>query len=115
MLLYFSGLYDDCDICETSQAWFETGAVGIFGDSTWGSATAASSTFSFKGASSTFSYKGTGSAGVGQENKLESTYLYIQMEFCPRYRGFFTSIFSCLVLYPLLYSLDDFSSFIFVG
>lgn len=57
------------------QAWFETGAVGIFGDSTWGSATAASSTFSYKGASS---------AGVGQENKLESTYLYIQMEFCPR-------------------------------
>lgn len=92
MLLYFSGLYDDCDICETSQAWFETGVVGIFGDSTWGSATAASSTFSHKGASS---------AGVGQENKLESTYLYIQMEFCPRYRVFFTSIFSCLVLYPL--------------
>lgn len=57
------------------QAWFETGVVGIFGDSTWGSATAASSTFSYKGASS---------AGVGQENKLESTYLYIQMEFCPR-------------------------------
>lgn len=57
------------------QAWFETGVVGIFGDSTWGSATAASSTFSHKGASS---------AGVGQENKLESTYLYIQMEFCPR-------------------------------
>ncbi|XP_061950091.1 eIF-2-alpha kinase GCN2 isoform X2 [Populus nigra] len=57
------------------QAWFETGVVGIFGDSTWGSATAASSTFSHKGASY---------AGVGQENKLESTYLYIQMEFCPR-------------------------------
>ncbi|KAJ6677659.1 HISTIDYL-TRNA SYNTHETASE [Salix viminalis] len=57
------------------QAWFETGVVGSFGDSTWGSATAASSTFSYKGASS---------AGVGQENKLESTYLYIQMEFCPR-------------------------------
>lgn len=57
------------------QAWFETGVVGIFGDSTWGSATAASSTFS---------YKGESSAGVGQENKLESTYLYIQMEFCPR-------------------------------
>lgn len=57
------------------QAWFETGVVGIFGDSTWGSTTAASSTFSYKGAST---------AGVGQENKLESTYLYIQMEFCPR-------------------------------
>ncbi|KAL9340084.1 hypothetical protein Peur_066303 [Populus x canadensis] len=57
------------------QAWFETGVVVIFGDSTWGSATATSSTFSHKGASS---------AGVGQENKLESTYLYIQMEFCPR-------------------------------
>ncbi|KAJ6733888.1 EIF-2-ALPHA KINASE GCN2 [Salix koriyanagi] len=66
------------------QAWFETGVVGSFGDSTWGSATAASSTFSYKGASSTFSYKGASSAGVGQENKLESTYLYIQMEFCPR-------------------------------
>ncbi|KAG6768697.1 hypothetical protein POTOM_027624 [Populus tomentosa] len=66
------------------QAWFETGVVGIFGDSTWGSTTAASSTFSYKGASSTFSYKGASTAGVGQENKLESTYLYIQMEFCPR-------------------------------
>ncbi|CAK7322614.1 unnamed protein product [Dovyalis caffra] len=57
------------------QAWFETGVVDSFGDSTWGSGTVASSTFSYKGASS---------VDVGQENKLESTYLYIQMEFCPR-------------------------------
>ncbi|XP_012065156.1 eIF-2-alpha kinase GCN2 isoform X2 [Jatropha curcas] len=57
------------------QAWFETGIAGSFGDATWGSSTAASSTFSHRGASS---------ADVGQDNKLESTYLYIQMEYCPR-------------------------------
>lgn len=36
-------------------------------------------------ASSTFSYLGTNSVdAVGQENKIESTFLYIQMEYCPR-------------------------------
>nr|XP_011457263.1 PREDICTED: probable serine/threonine-protein kinase GCN2 isoform X1 [Fragaria vesca subsp. vesca] len=58
------------------QAWFETGGVGAHGDTTWGSRTAASSTFSFKGTSS--------ADDIGNENKLESTYLYIQMEYCPR-------------------------------
>lgn len=58
------------------QAWFETGVSGSFGDTTWGSMTPASSSFSYKGASS---------ADVNvHENKLESTYLYIQMEYCPR-------------------------------
>ncbi|XP_043817826.1 eIF-2-alpha kinase GCN2 isoform X3 [Manihot esculenta] len=57
------------------QAWFETGVAGSFGDTTWGSTTATSSTFSYRGANS---------ADVGQDNKLESTYLYIQMEYCPR-------------------------------
>ncbi|GAV69857.1 Pkinase domain-containing protein/RWD domain-containing protein/HGTP_anticodon2 domain-containing protein/tRNA-synt_His domain-containing protein [Cephalotus follicularis] len=58
------------------QAWFETGVAGSFGDTPLGSVTAASSTFSYKGASS--------ADDPGQENKLESTFLYIQMEFCPR-------------------------------
>ncbi|WCJ41344.1 protein kinase family protein [Euphorbia peplus] len=57
------------------QAWFETGVVDSFGDSTWDSSTAASSTFS---------YRGTNSADIGQDNKFGSTYLYIQMEYCPR-------------------------------
>ncbi|KAK9288122.1 hypothetical protein L1049_016570 [Liquidambar formosana] len=58
------------------QAWFETGIADGHGDSTWGSRTAASSSFSYRGASS---------ADVsGHDNKIESTYLYIQMEFCPR-------------------------------
>ncbi|KAK3204428.1 hypothetical protein Dsin_018474 [Dipteronia sinensis] len=58
------------------QAWYETGVVDPDGDSAWGSGTAASSAFS---------YIAAGSADVpGQDNKLESTYLYIQMEYCPR-------------------------------
>ncbi|TYH49684.1 hypothetical protein ES332_D10G153100v1 [Gossypium tomentosum] len=57
------------------QAWFETGVANSFGDNACGSETATSSTFS----------KGVGLTDVpGQENKLESTYLYIQMEYCPR-------------------------------
>ncbi|XVE81078.1 hypothetical protein DITRI_Ditri15bG0034400 [Diplodiscus trichospermus] len=58
------------------QAWMETGVSNSFGDTAWGSGTATSSTFS----------KGAGLTDVtGQENiKLESTYLYIQMEYCPR-------------------------------
>lgn len=58
------------------QAWFETGVTDFDGDSMWGSGTAASSTFSNRAASS--------ADVTGQENKLESTYLYIQMEYCPR-------------------------------
>lgn len=66
-----------CNICKHFQAWFETGGVGAHGDTTTGgSRTAASSTFSFKGTSS--------ADDLGNENKLESTYLYIQMEYCPR-------------------------------
>ncbi|KAF2322118.1 hypothetical protein GH714_006971 [Hevea brasiliensis] len=57
------------------QAWFETGVAGSFGDTTWGSTTATSPTFSYRGATL---------GDVGQDNKLESTYLYIQMEYCPR-------------------------------
>nr|XP_048333144.1 eIF-2-alpha kinase GCN2 isoform X2 [Ziziphus jujuba var. spinosa] len=58
------------------QAWFETGIADSYGDVTWGSRTAASSTFSLMGTSSADAF--------GQENKLDSTYLYIQMEYCPR-------------------------------
>ncbi|CAL1404688.1 unnamed protein product [Linum trigynum] len=54
------------------QAWFETGLVGSIDDIGWGSSTAASSTFSRQ------------TSNVGQDTKLESTYLYIQMEYCPR-------------------------------
>lgn len=58
------------------QAWFETGVANSFGDNACGSETATSSTFS----------KGVGLTDVpGQENKLESTYLYIQMEYCPSF------------------------------
>ncbi|XVF65555.1 hypothetical protein PTKIN_Ptkin09bG0258400 [Pterospermum kingtungense] len=58
------------------QAWMETGVSSSFGETAWGSVTATSSTFS----------KGVGLTDTsGQENsKLESTYLYIQMEYCPR-------------------------------
>lgn len=56
------------------QAWFETGVIDSYVDSIWGSRTAESSGFSYKGASQ----------ADGHENKLESTYLYIQMEYCPR-------------------------------
>ncbi|CAI9117290.1 OLC1v1018651C1 [Oldenlandia corymbosa var. corymbosa] len=58
------------------QAWFETGVAGCFGDATQGSKATISSTFS--------SMDGTSSDLIAPENKLESTYLYIQMEYCPR-------------------------------
>ncbi|KAH1220237.1 eIF-2-alpha kinase GCN2 [Glycine max] len=58
------------------QAWFETGVSDSYGDSTWGSKTTVSSTFSYKAA--------TSNDALGHENQLESTYLYIQMEYCPR-------------------------------
>ncbi|XP_052207319.1 eIF-2-alpha kinase GCN2 isoform X3 [Diospyros lotus] len=55
------------------QAWYETGFSGSYADATWGSKTAESSSFSYLGPSS-----------ADNENKLESTYLYIQMEYCTR-------------------------------
>ncbi|GLT53273.1 hypothetical protein SLA2020_265560 [Shorea laevis] len=58
------------------QAWFETGVTSSYGDTTGVSATAASSSFSHLATSSV--------DALGHENKLESTYLYIQMEYCPR-------------------------------
>ncbi|KAI3503993.1 hypothetical protein L1887_32537 [Cichorium endivia] len=61
------------------QAWFETGVGGLYNDATWGSKTAASSSFSFIDQTSTDVL----GVGVGSENKV-GTYLYIQMEYCPR-------------------------------
>ncbi|KAK4752449.1 hypothetical protein SAY87_021247 [Trapa incisa] len=58
------------------QAWFETGIAGSYGDAGLDSMTAASSTFSDGNMSST--------GGFGRDSKLDSTYLYIQMEYCPR-------------------------------
>ncbi|XP_017433033.1 eIF-2-alpha kinase GCN2 isoform X4 [Vigna angularis] len=58
------------------QAWFETGVSDSSGDSGWGSKTTLSSTFSFTAATSNDVF--------GHEKQLESTYLYIQMEYCPR-------------------------------
>ncbi|KAL9296504.1 hypothetical protein ACSQ67_022400 [Phaseolus vulgaris] len=58
------------------QAWFETGVSDSYGDSAWGSKTTVSSSFSFMAATSNDIF--------GHENQLESTYLYIQMEYCPR-------------------------------
>ncbi|XP_062173283.1 eIF-2-alpha kinase GCN2 isoform X3 [Alnus glutinosa] len=58
------------------QAWFETGVASSYGDTTGVSLTAASSSFSHLATSSIDAF--------GHENKLESTYLYIQMEYCPR-------------------------------
>ncbi|KAI8566990.1 hypothetical protein RHMOL_Rhmol02G0086400 [Rhododendron molle] len=55
------------------QAWYERGFAGSHADATLGSMTAVSSSISDTVASS-----------ADNENKLESTYLYIQMEFCPR-------------------------------
>ncbi|KAK4286606.1 hypothetical protein QN277_003135 [Acacia crassicarpa] len=57
------------------QAWFETGIADSYADATWGSRTPFSSTFSFKAARS--------HEALGHENQLESTFLYIQMEYCP--------------------------------
>uniref|UniRef100_A0A1J3D0H7 non-specific serine/threonine protein kinase n=1 Tax=Noccaea caerulescens TaxID=107243 RepID=A0A1J3D0H7_NOCCA len=58
------------------QAWFETGVADPSAGANWGSKTAGSSMFSYSGAVSTEIPE--------QDNKLESTYLYIQMEYCPR-------------------------------
>ncbi|XP_023638005.1 eIF-2-alpha kinase GCN2 isoform X2 [Capsella rubella] len=58
------------------QAWFETGVADPYAGANWGSKTAGSSMFSYSGAVSTEIPE--------QDSKLESTYLYIQMEYCPR-------------------------------
>ncbi|KAK4341295.1 hypothetical protein RND71_039796 [Anisodus tanguticus] len=58
------------------QAWFETGITVSCDDSSCGSRTVVSSSFTY--------VDGSMSDHLGQENKLESTYLYIQMEYCPR-------------------------------
>ncbi|XP_055836159.1 eIF-2-alpha kinase GCN2 isoform X3 [Solanum dulcamara] len=58
------------------QAWFETGITVSCNDSSCGSKTVVSSSFTY--------VDGSVSDHLGQENKLESTYLYIQMEYCPR-------------------------------
>ncbi|KAE9452853.1 hypothetical protein C3L33_15257, partial [Rhododendron williamsianum] len=55
------------------QAWYERGFAGSHADATLGSMTAVS-----------FSISDTVASSADNENKLESTYLYIQMEFCPR-------------------------------
>ncbi|KAA0033032.1 eIF-2-alpha kinase GCN2 isoform X5 [Cucumis melo var. makuwa] len=57
------------------QAWYEIGVSDSYGEAAWGSMTPLSSTFSYKGVSAT---------DAEHENKMESTYLYIQMEYCPR-------------------------------
>ncbi|KAL5703428.1 non-specific serine/threonine protein kinase [Ranunculus cassubicifolius] len=59
------------------QAWFETEAGGGYNDMASESRTASYSSYSYMGPSSTTSV-------TGPDNKLESTYLYIQMELCPR-------------------------------
>ncbi|KAK6930573.1 RWD domain, partial [Dillenia turbinata] len=60
------------------QAWFETGVRGSYPDTPWVSVTPTNS----------FSHMGANSSDViGRENLLESTYLYIQMEYCPRTLG----------------------------
>ncbi|KAK7262583.1 hypothetical protein RJT34_30157 [Clitoria ternatea] len=58
------------------QAWFETGIADADTESAWTSKTPVSSTFSCTAA--------TINDAFGHENQLESTYLYIQMEYCPR-------------------------------
>ncbi|KAL1361870.1 hypothetical protein HN51_010188 [Arachis hypogaea] len=60
------------------QAWFETGIANSENDAAWSSRTTLSSSFSY-------TYKAASSNNaLGHENQLESTYLYIQMEYCPR-------------------------------
>ncbi|KAI4302752.1 hypothetical protein MLD38_038463 [Melastoma candidum] len=58
------------------QAWFESGIHVSLEDGLSGSVTAASFTISDKNTSSIDS--------LGHDNKFDSTYLYIQMEYCPR-------------------------------
>ncbi|XP_054816173.1 eIF-2-alpha kinase GCN2 isoform X2 [Prosopis cineraria] len=58
------------------QAWFETGVADSYTEATRGSRTPLSSAFSFKAARSLEAFR--------HESQLESTFLYIQMEYCPR-------------------------------
>uniref|UniRef100_A0A803KTE7 non-specific serine/threonine protein kinase n=1 Tax=Chenopodium quinoa TaxID=63459 RepID=A0A803KTE7_CHEQI len=58
------------------QAWIESRVAGNLEDSMWGSKTGRSSSFSCMG--------GSLSDTIGQEDMIESPYLYIQMEYCPR-------------------------------
>ncbi|PIA29619.1 hypothetical protein AQUCO_05800029v1 [Aquilegia coerulea] len=58
------------------QAWFETEVGDGYNDFTSGSRSASCSSYTYMGPSST--------GVLGPENVLESTYLYIQMEYCPR-------------------------------
>ncbi|KNA15063.1 hypothetical protein SOVF_101340 isoform C [Spinacia oleracea] len=58
------------------QAWIETGVAGHLEDNMSGSKTGRSFSFSCNA--------GSFSDIVGQEDMLESPYLYIQMEYCPR-------------------------------
>ncbi|MED6145686.1 hypothetical protein PIB30_027686, partial [Stylosanthes scabra] len=60
------------------QAWFETGVANSENDVAWSSRTTLSTSLSF-------TYKAASSNNaLGHENQLESTHLYIQMEYCPR-------------------------------
>lgn len=70
------------------QAWFETEYGNNNVDITCGSRTAESISYS---------YIGTSSADATGENRKESTYLYIQMEYCPRYIYFINTLatFAC--------------------
>ncbi|KAL6548564.1 eukaryotic translation initiation factor 2-alpha kinase [Orobanche gracilis] len=67
-----------CSVAASARckAWYETGVAKNLANTTLDSIT---------GMSSSFSYKDTCSSDQsGHENRLESTYLYIQMEYCPR-------------------------------
>ncbi|KAK4417220.1 hypothetical protein Salat_2547600 [Sesamum alatum] len=77
MILEKLSLFLGCSISMlfgTTKSWYETGAVGRDVNTVSGSKTSMSSNFS---------YKDTGpSDQFGNEYKLESTYFYIQMEYC---------------------------------
>ncbi|WZZ82239.1 hypothetical protein YC2023_102811 [Brassica napus] len=72
------------------QAWFESGVADPYAGANWGSKTVGSSMFSYSGAVSTEIPE--------QNNKLESTYLYIQMEYCPSYIFMKTLAFGAMAL-----------------
>ncbi|KAL6528004.1 hypothetical protein OROHE_014954 [Orobanche hederae] len=72
------GSSHSCSVAASARckAWYETGVAKNLANTTLDSKT---------GMSSSFSYKDTCSSDQsGHENRLESTYLYIQMEYCPR-------------------------------
>ena len=96
-------------ICaKTFQAWFETGAPCPFAETTLGSMTPVNSNSRDKSANSadmsmhkneldqmrpsasSFGAKGANlSESIVHEDKPETTYLCIQMEYCKRYSFFF--------------------------